>query len=122
MKKKPLKVDEITPEAKTLKLYTEGEDDEYISPNPDDSEVDKDLKGASQKELILEYLKRLKVIENEIKTLKEDQKELDAEFKEKVDMKTLKQALKVHKVLMEVDHESTYEEMMSLLEKEMGSL
>lgn len=123
MKKAPLKVDET--EAR-LKLYTEyqGDEEDILAPNPNskDSEENDDLKGASTKELTIEFLKRLKVIENEIKTLQEDKKELEAEFKEKIDMKTLKQALKVHKVLIEVEHETTYEEMMDLLEKEMGSL
>lgn len=88
----------------------------------DESEVSDELKGQSQREMVEEYIKRLKLIESEMDTLKEDKKSLNEEFKEKIDLKTLKQALAVHKVLMDVDHQDTYEEMLDLLMKEMGSL
>lgn len=98
-KKAPLKVDETASE-----------------------EVSDESKGQTQREMISEYITRLKTIESEVETLKADKKTLDEEFKEKIDLKTLKQALKVHKILMDIDHQDTYESMLDQLIKEMGSL
>lgn len=47
------------------------------------------------KATVKEYIQRLRSIDNEIETLKIDKKELDAEFKEKLDLKAVKAALQI---------------------------
>lgn len=47
---------------------------------------------------IREYVSRLDKIENEIKLLREDRKDLDAEFKEQLDLKAVKAALRILKI------------------------
>lgn len=59
--------------------------------------------------LAVEYIKRRQNIENEISTLKEDLKELDAEFAEKLDLKHLKLAEKVLHIEQGVAHKDTYD-------------
>lgn len=80
---------------------------------------EEELSGKTQRELIHEYLKRLMVIENEMEVLKTDKKELNEQFKDRIDLKTLNQALKVHKIVESVQHKTAYEEILDLLEKEL---
>lgn len=61
------------------------------------------------KRIALEFVERLERIDNEIETLKEDKKELKEEFKEKIDLKTLNQVLRVLKVESTVVHKDTFE-------------
>lgn len=78
-----------------------------------------DAKDKTVRELLKEYLKRLNVIETEMSVLKEDKKTLDEEFKDKLDLKTLKQALRVHNILKDIKHKDTYDQILDMLEKEM---
>ena len=56
-----------------------------------------------------EFIKRLTNVDHEIASLKEDRKNLIDEFSEKLDMKTLKQAMRVIKIEAGVDNKSTYD-------------
>ena len=50
------------------------------------------------KELIMELVDRLLVVENELKTLQDDRKELLNEYKEKIDIKAFKAAVQIAKI------------------------
>lgn len=59
----------------------------------DDEEIDKETN-----DLVKEFLDRLRTIENEMATLAEDRKELFAEYKEKINLKALKAAIRIIKI------------------------
>ena len=61
------------------------------------------------KALVQEYITRKESVEAEIETLKEDLKTLDDEFKEKLDLKTLKVVVRVLKLEAEVAHRDAYD-------------
>jgi uncharacterized protein (UPF0335 family) len=65
-----------------------------------------------------QYLKRRHVIESEIQTLKEDIKTLDDEFKDKLDIKTLRLAAAVAKAKAKVSHKYTFENFLDVIESE----
>lgn len=75
------------------------------------SEELKNLKATVE-----EFIRRSAAIDNEIETLKEDKKTLIEEFKTRVDMKTLNAALRVVKIRSKVEHKSTFDAMMEVLE------
>tara|TARA_R110002060_G_scaffold44851_5_gene56220 strand:- start:1730 stop:1963 length:234 start_codon:yes stop_codon:yes gene_type:complete len=50
------------------------------------------------KELIMELVDRLLVVENELKILQDDRKELLSEYKEKIDIKAFKAAVQIAKI------------------------
>jgi len=72
------------------------------------------------KALLKEFLERYKNIENEISVLKEDMKELVTEYEDRVDSKTLKQAIRLVKLLESVDNKSTFDLYASVLEEITG--
>jgi cell shape-determining protein MreC len=65
-----------------------------------------------------EYLKRRAVIISELQVLKDDLKQLDEEFKDKLDLKTFKLAATVTKANTKVAHKFTFEQYLDILEKE----
>ncbi len=65
--------------------------------------------------VVKEFVERLTVIKNEQETLKEDEKALIEEFKEKLDMKTLKAALRVLKIHSQIAHKDTFDSFMEVL-------
>lgn len=67
------------------------------------------------KEVLQEFISRLSNIENEMQTLKDDKKELIEEFKSRLDMKTLSQALRVKKVKDEVARKDTFDSYLDIL-------
>jgi len=67
------------------------------------------------KELTKEFIDRLRTIDNEIETLKEDRKELISEYAGKLDMKTLTAALRVLKIEAAVQHKNTYDSFLEVL-------
>lgn len=71
---------------------------------------------GSLKENIREFMKRWTNIENELGLLKEDQKNLVEEFGEKIDMKTLKQAIRCAKIREKVNHKDTFDTFVDILE------
>jgi uncharacterized protein (UPF0335 family) len=70
------------------------------------------------KPIIQEFVTRLANIEHEIETLNTDRKELFEEFSQKVDIKELKAALRVHKIQQKVNHRHAFESILECLEKE----
>lgn len=67
------------------------------------------------KPLIKEFISRLRQIENEIETLNDDKKQLFEEFAEKVDVKELKAALRVHKIEQKVSHRYAFDTILECL-------
>jgi uncharacterized protein (UPF0335 family) len=61
------------------------------------------------KQVVKEFIDRLATIENEIETLKQDRKELVAEFEDRLDIKTLNAALRVVKIQQKVQHRDTFD-------------
>jgi len=59
--------------------------------------------------LVQEFIGKVEAMDNEIEQLKEDRKDLIEDYKSKLDMKTLQQALKVIKIQREVQHKDTFD-------------
>lgn len=70
------------------------------------------------KETVREFMKRLTNIENEIGLLNEDKKNLVEEFSDKLDVKTLKQAIRMVKIREKVDRKSTFDAFVDILEQD----
>jgi len=66
-------------------------------------------------ELVSEFIDKVKSIENEIETLKADQKELIEEYKSKLDMKTLQAAMRTIKIIKKVGARDTYDTFVEIL-------
>lgn len=66
-------------------------------------------------ELVSEFIDKAKSIENEIDTLKADQKELIEEYKDKLDMKTLQAAMRTVKIIKKVGARDTYDTFVEIL-------
>ena len=70
------------------------------------------------KEAILELAERFIDIENEIKLLQDDKKQLCNEYKERLDVKTFKAALQIAKIKLRLgDSEASLGDMLSEIEK-----
>jgi len=69
------------------------------------------------KPIIKEFISRFMNIEHEIQTLNDDKKELFEEFSQKVDVKELKAALRVHKIEMKVVHRHSFESILECLKE-----
>ena len=69
------------------------------------------------KVVVDEFMTRLKNVENEILTLKDDKKTLISEFSDKLDVKTLKACLQVIKIEAGVEHKSTFDLLMEVLQE-----
>ncbi len=76
----------------------------------ENTEVSSDVKVVTR-----EFTDRLTAIDNEIESLKEDRKALIDEFSEKLDMKTLKAAMRVVKIESGVAHKDTYDSYVEVL-------
>lgn len=61
------------------------------------------------RKLLSEFMERYNNIENEISLLKEDQKNLIEEYSEQLDVKALKQAIRLVKLQNSVEHKDTFE-------------
>ena len=68
------------------------------------------------KQVVEEFKQRLGVIDNEISVLKDDRKELVAEFSEKLDMKTLTAAMKIVKIQQGVEHRDAFDCFLEVLD------
>lgn len=71
---------------------------------------------------VVEFVTRLKNIENELEELRLRKKDLMDEFKARLDMKTLRLALRVAKAQAEVAHQFEYDVMIDVLENEFAVL
>ena len=70
------------------------------------------------KKVALEFVRKMEAIDNEINLLKDDQKELTEEYKEKLDIKTLNLALKYLKIRERVNQKHTFDTFVEALTKE----
>jgi uncharacterized protein (UPF0335 family) len=61
-------------------------------------------------------MEKLKRIDSEIELLTLDRKELFEEYKEKIDMKTLRQAIRVAAIREKVERKETFDTFVHLLE------
>lgn len=66
--------------------------------------------------LVKEFMDKLKRIDSEIELLTLDRKELFEEYKEKIDMKTLRQAIRVAAIREKVERKDTFDTFVHLLE------
>lgn len=66
--------------------------------------------------VVEEFIKRLSTIDGEIDLLKEDRKELIAEYKGKLDYKTLSAAMKIVKTKRAVEHKHTLDVFLDIIE------
>lgn len=79
-----------------------------------------DAQSSSLTELepiVKEFVNRLKNIENEIKLLNDDKKRLVEEYGDRLDVKTLKAAIKVVEVREKIGHKDTFDTFVEVLEK-----
>jgi hypothetical protein len=67
--------------------------------------------------IIQEFVEKMKRLKNEQELLKQDEKELLEEYKDKLDMKTLKAAMRVVAVREKVDRKDTFDSMVEVLER-----
>lgn len=68
------------------------------------------------KKTVGEFVRRLKNIEGEMELLREQQKDLVDEFKDQLDMKTLKAAIRAVKIKKKIDHKDTFDTFVDILE------
>lgn len=66
--------------------------------------------------LVKEFTDKLKVIDHELETLKEDRKQLLEDYSDRLDIKTLKAAMRVVKIQSEQAHRSTFDNFVEVLE------
>ena len=74
------------------------------------------------KENVVQLVKELRRIDSEMGLLKEEKKELIEEYKKRLDMKTLRQALQTVKIKNEVSNKNEYDQIVDILEKEFDVL
>lgn len=67
--------------------------------------------------LVDEFMSRYDTIENEIDLLKEDQKQLVEDYGDRLDTKTLKQAIRTVKIKKKVNHKDTFDAFVDILDK-----
>jgi uncharacterized protein (UPF0335 family) len=67
--------------------------------------------------LVSEFVDRLKSIESEIDTLKQDQKELVEEYSDRLDIKTLQAAMRTVKIKKKVGYKDTFDTFVDILEE-----
>ena len=67
--------------------------------------------------LVSEFVDRLKSIESEIDTLKQDQKELVEEYSDRIDVKTLQAAMRTVKIKKKVGYKDTFDTFVDILEE-----
>ncbi len=67
--------------------------------------------------IIKEFVDKLKRIDSEIELLTLDRKELFEEYKDKLDMKTLKQAMRVAAIKEKVARKDTFDTFVHILEE-----
>ena len=67
-------------------------------------------------QLVVEFIEKFKSIEAELDLLKDSQKELLDEYADRLDLKTLKAAMRTVKIKKKVDHKDTYDTFVDILE------
>ena len=72
--------------------------------------------GALTK-VVGEFMERYERTDQELDLLKEDQKNLKEEFSDRLDLKTLNQAIRTIKIKKKVEHKVTYDSFVEILDK-----
>lgn len=67
------------------------------------------------KATVREFMERLSNIDNEIETLKDDRKTLIDEYSDRLDMRTLKAAMRVVKIQSGVAHKDAFDNFIEVL-------
>lgn len=80
------------------------------------ADMQPDELGALKK-LIEEFLGKVNYIDNEIQLLKDDRKELFEEYSDRLDMKTLKAALRIVDIKKGVAHKDAFETFLEVLDE-----
>lgn len=75
-------------------------------------------KGKTEKDFIRDFLKRWNVLALEEQTIKEAKKDLKDEFKDKLDVKAINQAVRISKIKMKADNPAKIDEILDQIEKE----
>mgnify|MGYP000532333582 CR=1 FL=1 len=75
---------------------------------------------ADLEPIVKEFIEKMNTIKQEEETLKEDRKALIEEYKEKLDVKTLNQAMKVCDLKAKVDRKETFDLFVRVLSGEVG--
>lgn len=70
------------------------------------------------KAVVDEFMNRYKSLQGEIETLKEDEKNLIEEYEEKLDVRTLKAAMRTVQIQRGVVHRSTYDAFLEILNRD----
>lgn len=68
------------------------------------------------KKVLVEFMERYTRVENEMDLLKEDAKTLLEEFEDRLDTKTLKQAIRIVRAKKKIKHQDTFERYESVLD------
>jgi hypothetical protein len=66
--------------------------------------------------IVKEFIEKLRTIQHEQETLKQDEKSLLEDYSHKLDMKTLKAAMRVVAVREKVAHKDTFDTLVEVLE------
>lgn len=74
-----------------------------------------DLNELAQ--VVNEFVDRYSNIENEMSMLKEDQKNLVEEYSDRLDVKTLRQAIRAANIKKKVDHKDTFDAFVDILDR-----
>ena len=69
------------------------------------------------KKIVDEFMDRYTNVDNELELLKEDQKNLVEEFSDRLDIKTLKQAIRSVKIRKKVEHKDTFDSLVEILDQ-----
>ena len=86
--------------------------------NKNESTADRQpMETGELKKIVDTFMERYEQTENELQLLKEDQANLLEEFSDRIDMKTLKQAIRTINIKRKVNHVETYEQFMEILDK-----
>lgn len=67
--------------------------------------------------IVREFVEKLKTIKNEQELLKQDEKQLLEEYAEKLDMKTLKAAMRVVAVREKIERKDAFDTLVEVLER-----
>ena len=68
------------------------------------------------KKIVDEFMDRFTTVENELDLLKEDQKNLIDEYSDRLDIKTLKQAIRSVKIRKKVEHKDAFDSFVEILD------
>ena len=75
---------------------------------------------SQDQKLVKELLGKLETIDNETTLLRDDRKSLINEYKEKLDIKAFRAAMRIFKIRQQVDNDCVVDEMLDAMEGDDG--